>query len=114
MTLSSIWQNIVSALTPKAAPTKTLDEFFQFMAGFPYAQVAAAALAEGTNVPLDITAGAALASDIAKAFFSAQSTQMATIAVATKMGISPAVSARIVFAPDPVHPSDPTQFSKGH
>ena len=120
-TIEGYGQAILSIFTPKAAsttpttgPTRTLNELLAFLAGFPYTQVAAAALAEGTNIPLDITAGAAIASDIAKAFFAGQSIQSATMSVTTKVGIPAAVASQIAFAPDPVHPTDPTQFSRGH
>lgn len=104
------WTKTFEQDTP-AAPTKLLSEFFVFLEGFPFAQVAGAALAEGTNIPLDVTAAAALAADITKAFFAGQSVQTATASVASKVGISPAVAALIIY--DPVHPADPTQFSRG-
>jgi hypothetical protein len=107
------WGNaVLSVFAPKtAAQTKTLDEFLQFLAGFPYTQVAAAALAEGTNIPLDATAAAAILADITKSFYSGQSVQTATMSLTAQVGISPAIASQIVF--DPVHPADPTQFSRG-
>lgn len=94
-----------------AQPTKSLDEFLIFLEGFPYAQVAGAVLAQGTNVPLDITAGMAILTDINKAFFSGHTVQTATMAVAAKIGVPSVMTAQIIF--DPVHPVDPTQFSRG-
>lgn len=107
------WGNaVLSVFGPKtAAQTKTLAEVFQFMAGFPYTQVAGAALAEGTNIPLDVTAAAAIMADFMKAFYSGQSVQTATMSLTAQVGISPTVASQIVF--DPVHPVDPTQFSRG-
>jgi hypothetical protein len=112
--LSALLPKVSAPTAPSPASTKLLNEFFQFMTGFPFTQVAAAALAEGANIPLDVTAAAALASDIAKSFFAGQSIQTATMSVTTKVGIPAAVASQIVFAPDPVHPIEPTQFSKGH
>jgi len=115
---ATIWgyvQPVLSVFTPKpvaSAPTKPLDEFLVFLEGFPFAQVAGAALASGTNIPLDITAAIAIATDISKAFFAGQSVQTATMLLATKMSITPAISSQIIY--DPVHPVDPTQFSRGH
>ena len=110
------WGNaVLSIFAPKAGaptgPTKTLDEFLVFLAGFPYTQVAGAAIAEGTNIPLDITAAAAIGADFAKAFFSGQSVQTATMSLTAQVGISPAIASQITY--DPVHPADPTQFSRG-
>ena len=112
-TLSGIWQSIVSVFTPAPGVTKPLNEFLAFLAGFPYTQVMGAALAEGTNIPLDATAAAAILQDFVKAFYSGQSVQTATMSLTAKVGISPAVASQIVFAPDPIHPSDPTEFSRG-
>lgn len=91
--------------------TKPLDELLVFLEGFPYAQVAGAALASGANVPLDIQAGTVIAADIVKAFFSGASIQAATTSLTLKVGIPGSVSAQIIY--DPVHPADPTQFSRG-
>ena len=104
------WTKTFEQGTPPPT-TKLLSEFFVFLEGFPFSQVAGAALAEGTNIPLDVTAAAALAADITKAFFAGQSVQTATTLVAASVGITPAVMAQIVY--DPVHPADPTQFSRG-
>lgn len=104
------WTKTFEQGSPQA-PTKPLDEFLAFLEGFPFAQVAGAALASGTNVPLDITAAIAIATDISKAFFSGQSVQAATMAVTTKVAIPPAVASQIIY--DPVHPVDPMQFSRG-
>lgn len=93
------------------ANTKLLNELLQFLAGFPYTQFAAAAIAEGTNIPLDATTAAAIIADLVKSFYSGQSVQAATASMATKMNISPEVTAQIIY--DPVHPADPTQFSRG-
>ena len=91
--------------------SKLVNEFFEFLAGFPYTQVAAAAIAEGINIPLDATAGASILADLAKSFYSGQTVQTATASMAAKMGISPEITSQIVY--DPVHPADPTQFSRG-
>ena len=104
------WTKTFEQGTPPPT-TKLLSEFFVFLEGFPFAQVAGAALAEGTNIPLDVTAAAALAADITKAFFSGASVQTATAAVAAKVGIPATTASLIVY--DPVHPADPTQFSRG-
>jgi len=106
------WTKTSEQGTP-STPTKLLSEFLIFLAGFPYTQVAGAALAEGTNIPLDITTAAALMTDFVKAFYSGQSAQDATMALTAKIGISPGNAAQIVFSPDPIHPTDPTQFSRG-
>lgn len=113
--LSTLEQDIAdwTKTFEQGVPTKLLSELFTFLAGAPYTQIAAAALVEGTNVPLDITAATALFSDFMKSFYSGQSVQEATMALTAKVGISPAVASQIVFAPDPVSPSDPTQFSRG-
>ena len=95
----------------QGSETKLLSEVLTFAAGFPYTQIAGAALAEGTNIPLDVTAAAALFTDFMKAFYSGQTPQAATLALTAKIGIHPATAALIVF--DPVHPADPTQFSRG-
>lgn len=105
------WTKTFEQGTPPAT-TKLMSEFLVFFEGVPYAQIAAAALAEGINVPLDITAGAALIQIVMKAFFSGQSVQAATNAVAAHIGISTAVASLIIY--DPIHPVDPTQFSRGH
>ena|ERR1700730_3360902 len=107
------WTKTFEQGTPPT-PTKLLSEFLAFLAGFPYTQIAGAALAEGTNIPLDITAAAALTADFVKAFYSGQTAQDATMALTAKVGISPKVAAKIVFDPSPIHPTDPTQFSRGH
>lgn len=104
------WTKTFEQGTP--TQTKPLDEFLVFLEGFPFAQVAGAALASGTNIPLDITAAIAIATDISKAFFAGQSVQTATMSLTTKVAIPPAIASQIVF--DPIHPADPTQFSRGH
>lgn len=101
--LSTIEQDIIdwTKTFEQGAPTKLLSELFVFAAGFPFSQVAGAALAEGTNVPLDITAAIAIFTDISKAFYSGQSVQTATMALTSKVGIPAAVANQIVFTPDP-------------
>ena len=111
---STVWNYIIGGSSASGTDaTKTLEEFLTFFAGLPYTQIVAAALAEGTNIPLDITTAATILADANKAFFSGQSVQTATIALTTKVGIPTAVAEQIVFAPDPIHPIDPTQFSRG-
>lgn len=111
--LSTIEQDIINWTKSfeQGAPTKPIGELLLFLEGFPFAQVAGAAMAGGVNVPLDITAAMAIFADISKAFFSGQSVQTATTALTAKVGISSAIASQIVF--DPVHPADPTQFSRG-
>lgn len=113
--LSSIndWINGWTKTFEQGTPTQTklLSEVLVFIAGFPFTQVAGAALAEGTNIPLDITAATAIFADAMKAFFSGQSVQTATMSLTTKVAIPPVVASQIIF--DPVHPVDPTQFSRG-
>ncbi len=93
-------QAILSVFKPKpVAATKLLTEFLAFLAGFPYTQLMAAALAQGTDTPLDINLGKAIALDIAIAFFAEQSMQATTMSVANRMGIPPAVALQIVIAP---------------
>ena len=111
--LSDIEQDIVNwtKTFEQGSPTKPLDQWLVFLEGLPFAQIAGAALAGGTNIPLDITAAIALITDVSKAFFSGQSVQTATVSLTAKVGIPPAMVTQITY--DPVHPADPTQFSRG-
>ena len=96
--LSTIEQGIVNwtKTFEQGAPTKPLDELLVFFENFPFAQVAGAALASGTNVPLDITAAIAIATDISKAFFAGQTLQVATTAVAARVGLPEQAVTQIV------------------
>lgn len=108
------WGNaVLSVFTPTktTAETKLLSELLQFAAGFPLTQVGAAAIAQGADIPLDVTAAAAILADFAKAFYSGKSVETATMSLTAQVGISPAIASQIVF--DPVHPVDPMQFSRG-
>jgi hypothetical protein len=107
---STVW-NYITGGANSTAETKLLSEILVFLAGAPYTQIAGAALAEGTNIPLDIAAATALFNDFIKAFYSGQTVQTATMTLTTKVGIAPIVAAQIIY--DPVHPVDPTQFSRG-
>lgn len=96
--LSTIEQDIIdwTKTFEQGAPTKPLDELLVFFENFPFAQVAGAALASGTNIPLDITAAIAIATDISKAFFAGQSLQAATTAVAARVNLPEEAVAQIV------------------
>jgi hypothetical protein len=111
-TIGQYVQAILSGFKPAPA-TKPTNEFLQFIDAFPFSQVLAAALVEGANPLLDATAGAAILADVANSFFAGKTIPMAAASVALKVGIPAAVVAQTVFAPDPVHPADPTQFSRG-
>ena len=68
-----------------------LSAFLQFMQDLPFSEIGAAAAASGTNIPIDIAAGEAIAAAAVKDFFSGTST---TAALAT----SAAVTAHVASA----------------
>src|SRR5271168_5496819 len=111
--LSSVGQYLQAIFAGFKPATKPTNEFLQFLEAFPFGQVLAAAVAEGLNPLLDATAVAAILSDIANSFYMNKTIPAAAASVALKIGVSPAAVTQIVFAPDPIHPSDPTQFSRG-
>jgi hypothetical protein len=112
--LSTIEQYAGAFFTGFKPATKPTNELLQFLEAFPFGQVLAAAAAEGINPLLDATAVAAIISDIINSFFANKTIPQAAASVALKIGIPAAVVSQIVFAPDPIHPTDPTQFSHGH
>lgn len=111
---STIGQYLQAAFAGFKPPaTKPTNEFLQFFEAFPFNQVLSAALAEGVNPLLDVTAAVAIASDVANSFFAGKTVPAAAASVALKIGVSPTTLAQGVFTPDPIHPADPTQFSRG-
>lgn len=97
----SVLSNIISSITnwfnPTPANTKQLNELFQFLSAFPFAQIKAAATAGGTNFLLDEAAANAIVADIINSFYSGQSVQAATQAVtasvATLVGTKTTITA---------------------
>jgi hypothetical protein len=104
-TIGQYLQAIIAGIKPASGQTKPANEFLQFLDAFPFQQVLAAALAEGTNPLLDITAAVAIMSDIANSFYANKTIQVAAVAVSAKAGIPAAVAVQIVFTPDPGVPS---------
>ena len=60
--LSTIGQYLGAVFSGFKPATKPANEFLQFLEAFPFGQVLAAALAEGTNPLLDELAAAAITS----------------------------------------------------
>jgi hypothetical protein len=83
----SILSNIISSITnwfnPTPANTKQLNELFQFLTAFPFAQIEAAASVGGTNLVLDQTAANAIIADIINSFYSGLSVQAAAASAST-------------------------------
>ena len=97
-TIGGYLQAVFVGFKPATKPT---NEFLQFLEAFPFGQVLAAALVEGTNPLLDATAAAAIASDIVNSFFASKTVPSAAASVALKVGVSAAVVSQTVFTPDP-------------
>lgn len=106
MTILSTIEQFAGAIFSGWKPaTKPTNEFLQFLEAFPFSQVLAAALVEGTNPLLDATAAAAIASDIVNSFFASKPIPTAAASVAIKVGVPAAAVAQIVFTADPGVPS---------
>jgi hypothetical protein len=112
--LSTIGQYLQAAFSGFKPPaTKPANEFLQFFEAFPFQQVLSAALAEGVNPLLDVTAAVAITSDVVNSFFAGKTVAAAAASAAVEVGVSPIAVAAMVFTPDPVTTPDPTQFSRG-
>ena len=98
--LSSVeqyFQAILSGLKPSSGVTKSTNELLQFLEEFPFGQVLAAAMVEGTNPLLDITAVTAIVSDIVNSFFANKTVPTAAASTAIKVGVPATTVAQIIF-----------------